>query len=255
MKGTWIIALLLTTAAVWGQTEQSIKVGTGNSFRPYAFLDENNQPTGYDVDVLKEIDKRLPDYKFVIESSEFSALLVGVETGKLDFVAHEFAKNPDREKKFLFNDEPYNQTLLKLVVKKNRADINKFEDLVGKTIYQAPTSNFYKTIKDWNEKNPSRTIVLKAIEDQPIAEALKQVADGRQDATAAFPFQFDQVQKQLNLELKLTGTVWKGGIFFILNKKHTDLKVKIDEALRSLKKDGTLSALSVKWLGEDTFQN
>jgi len=257
MKGKIIITALLLSAVAgaWGQADKIVRVGTGNSFRPYSFVDENNQVTGYDVEVLKEINKRLPGYKFVIEASEFSALLVGVETGKLDLVAHEFAKNPDREKKFLFSDEPYNKTLLKLVVRKDRTDLNKFEDLVGKTTYQAATSNFYKTVKDWNDRNPTRLINLKAIDNQPIAEGFKQVEDGREDATAAFPFQFNQVQKELNLNLKLTGTVWKGDIFFILNKNATVLKAKIDEAIKALKKDGTLAALSNKWLGEDTFKD
>jgi len=88
-----------------------------------------------------------------------------------------------------------------------------------------------------------------------LAEGFKQVEDGREDATAAFPFQFNQVQKELNLNLKLTGTVWKGDIFFILNKNATVLKAKIDEAIKALKKDGTLAALSNKWLGEDTFKD
>jgi len=242
----------------FGQSAASpriVRVGTGNAMKPYCFIDESNKLTGYDVDVLKKIDELLPEYVFRIESSEFSAILVGVEAGKIDLASHEFAKNPDREKKFLFPDRPFGHTLLKLVVRKDRSDINKFEDLVGKTIYQGPTSNFYKAIKDWNEKNPGRKINLVAIENQTSADAFQMVEDGRQDAATAFPVIFEQIQGQLRLNVKMTATAWKGDVFFVLNKGDTALKARIDEALATLEKNGTLSSLSTKWLGEDVFKD
>jgi L-cystine transport system substrate-binding protein len=37
----------------------------------------------------------------------------------------------------------------------------------------------------------------------------------------------------------------------VLRKDETELKSKIDEAIKEIKKDGTLGSLSKKWLGED----
>jgi ABC-type amino acid transport/signal transduction systems, periplasmic component/domain len=255
LSATIGLAAVAFAAAQTAANPRTIRVGTGNAMKPYCFIDESNKLTGYDVEVLRKIDDYLPEYKFKIDSSEFSAILVGVETGKIDLASHEFAKNPEREKKFIFPDRPFGHTLLKLVVKQDRSDINKFEDLVGKTIYQGPTSNFYKVVKDWNDKNPAKKINLVAIDNQTSADAFQMVADGRQDATTSFPVIFDQIQKQLQLPVKVTGTVWKGDVFFILPKTETQLKARIDEALAALEKDGTLSALSVKWLGEDVFKD
>lgn len=46
------------------QKVQTITVGTGTQFPNVCFLDENGKLTGYDVELVKEIDKRLPGYKF-----------------------------------------------------------------------------------------------------------------------------------------------------------------------------------------------
>ncbi|WVE38957.1 transporter substrate-binding domain-containing protein, partial [Priestia megaterium] len=43
---------------------QKIIVGTGTQFPNICFLDDKGNLTGYDVELVKEIDKRLPNYKF-----------------------------------------------------------------------------------------------------------------------------------------------------------------------------------------------
>ena len=40
--------------------EKKIIVGTGTQFPNVCFIDENGKLTGYDVELIREIDKRLP---------------------------------------------------------------------------------------------------------------------------------------------------------------------------------------------------
>ena len=46
------------------QEVRKVYVAVGATFEPYTYIDENNQPAGYDVAVLQEIDNRLPQYEF-----------------------------------------------------------------------------------------------------------------------------------------------------------------------------------------------
>ena len=46
------------------QKVRKVYVAVGATFEPYTYIDENNQPAGYDVAVLQEIDNRLPQYEF-----------------------------------------------------------------------------------------------------------------------------------------------------------------------------------------------
>ena len=50
------------------QKIRKVYVAVGATFEPYTYIDENNQPAGYDVAVLQEIDNRLPQYEFQIET-------------------------------------------------------------------------------------------------------------------------------------------------------------------------------------------
>ena len=58
-----------------------VKVGTGNSMPPYCSLDSQGELTGYDIAVLKEIDKRLDQYEFDIQAMDFNTLMVSIDSG------------------------------------------------------------------------------------------------------------------------------------------------------------------------------
>ena len=49
-----------------------IVVGTGNGAAPFCYLDENGNSVGYNIDVLNELDARLPQYEFEIQAMDFS---------------------------------------------------------------------------------------------------------------------------------------------------------------------------------------
>lgn len=44
----------------------------GNGYKPYCYIDENGQPAGYELEVLKAIDELLPQYEFEFEPTEFA---------------------------------------------------------------------------------------------------------------------------------------------------------------------------------------
>src|SRR4030095_8987445 len=111
-----------------------IVVGTGTQFPNVCFIDENGKLTGFDVELVREIDKRLADYEFDIQTLEFTTLLLSLETKKIDLVAHEMEKNPEREQKYLFNTEPYAHWRNKIIVAKDNNSVQTLDDLKGKKV-------------------------------------------------------------------------------------------------------------------------
>lgn len=234
-----------------------VKVACNNSFKPIGFIDENGKLTGYDVEVIREVDRRLPDYEFVLEPQDSVSNLLGVETGKYAFGSSSFFKNPDREKKFLFPEENHGVAFVRIMVKKDRNDINTIDDLVGKSfVPHPPNDGIYTIIKNYNDAHPGKEIKLQPIDaaSKAPADALKWVDSGRYEAEVIGAYIFYAVNKDLKLNLKLTGAVSNQPMYFVMNKSQTDLKTKIDKVLKEMKKDGTLSKLSVQWLGEDVFR-
>ncbi|SFM39382.1 transporter substrate-binding domain-containing protein [Pelosinus propionicus] len=113
---------------------RQVLVGAGSTFEPYAYIDKNNQPAGYDVAVLKEIDARLPQYEFRFQSIELKNLLLSLDAKKINIATQQFEKNPDREAKYLFTNEGFANYDKRIVVAKGRTDIKTIDDLVGKRV-------------------------------------------------------------------------------------------------------------------------
>ena len=71
-----------------------------NTVSKHLFLDDKGNLTGYDVELVRAIDEKLPEYKFEFKTMEFSNLLLSLETRKIDFIAHQMEVNSEREEKF-----------------------------------------------------------------------------------------------------------------------------------------------------------
>jgi len=233
-----------------------IKIAGVNDAKPFTYIDDSGQLSGYDGDVLKAINKKLPEYKFEYSGMDQSAMLLGVEAGKYDIGTCHLYKSSERAEKFLFPDQPSGLSDLRLITKKGNTSINSFADLVGKKLVPIPSNDArYNVVQEYNKKNPDKQVKLEAIDTLSAADTFKMVASGQYDAAIYPAPAFASVQKDLNLDVKLAGSIGKIPTYFVLNKKDTVLKTKIDKALKELKNDGTLSKLSVKWYGEDVYKN
>ncbi|MFE5323076.1 transporter substrate-binding domain-containing protein [Paenibacillus sp. NPDC056579] len=230
---------------------QKIVVGTGTQFPNICFIDDKGNLTGYDVELVKEIDKRLPEYEFEFKTMDFSNLLLSLETKKIDFIAHQMEVNKERQEKFLFNDEAYNIFPNKVVVHKDRNDIQSIDDLKGKKVIVGATSNASVLVQDYN-KTHDNAIQIVYSGSGGTNDVIAQLKAGRVDATISTQFAVDQRNATADAQQKTVGpAISNSKVYFILRKEGTDLKTKIDETLKSIKKDGTLSKLSTKWLGAD----
>lgn len=223
---------------------------------PFLYTDDKNNPIGFDMDYLKEVEKRLPDYKFEYVFGEEEANLVGVDTGKYTFAINWFFKNPEREKKFLYPEHEYGYSLTALVVHKDRNDIRSLEDMVGKKLAPMPPSGGLRTILNgYNAKNPDKQIEIETIEHPSNADNLKGVAEGRYDAVFINVTTFKEIQKELNLDLKIGGIVSKEPVYVVFNKNETELAKKFDEITAELIENGTLAKLAEKWFGVNFFED
>nr|WP_307412904.1 amino acid ABC transporter substrate-binding protein [Neobacillus ginsengisoli] len=232
---------------------KTIVVGTGTQFPNICFIDDKGNLTGYDVELVKEIDKRLPEYKFEFKTMEFSNLLLSLETKKIDFIAHQMEVNEERQKKFLFNDVPYNVFPLKVTVRQDNNDIKSIEDLKGKKVIVGATSNAAVLLDKYNKEHGNKINIVYS--GQGSDDTKTQLKTGRVDATISTPFAVDFINKAANAQQKVVGPALSNSkVYFLLRKDETDLKASIDKALKEIKADGTLKKLSTKWLGEDYTQ-
>ncbi|NIK79512.1 L-cystine transport system substrate-binding protein [Paenibacillus castaneae] len=237
-----------------GETSKTVKkivVGTGTQFPKVCFIDENGKLTGFDVELVKEIDNRLPDYEFDIQTLEFTNLLLSLETKKIDMVAHEMEKNPEREEKYLFNKEPYAHWRNKIVVAKDNDSIQSLDDLKGKKVLTTATSAQSTILENYNKANANAIKIV--YQNGGANDSVAQVTSGRADAFLSADFTLSLVDTKN--ELKTVGpALSEADILFMFRKNDPEgqkLSDAVDVAIKELKADGTLAKLSAKWLGDD----
>ncbi|WP_427108426.1 transporter substrate-binding domain-containing protein [Lysinibacillus xylanilyticus] len=236
-------------AAQGGKEVQKIIVGTGTQFPNICFIDDKGDLTGYDVELVRAIDEKLPEYEFEFKTMEFSNLLLSLETGKIDFVAHQMEVNSEREEKFLFNKEPYNVFPLKVTVNAKNNSIQSIDDLKGKNVSVSPTSNSAVFIEKYNkEHNLGANIVYSS----GSVDVHNQLATGRIDAIITTPFAVKYYNESNEAQEKVVGdALLNSKVYFLLNKDEVVLQERLDDAIRELKAEGVISKLSKKWLGDD----
>lgn len=234
------------------EDSNTIFVATRGTSKPFSYTDDNGRLTGYDVEVLKEIERRDPSLKFEFKPMAVDAAFVAMDSGQVDIIANQMRHSEARDKKYIFPKELNNYTARRLVVKKGRADIQSLEDLKGKKVAVTTNSEFNDLIKKFNETAEPKVDVIYT--DKASAETLNLVATGRADAAGEYEYLVKSFQTDKNLPVETVGPILQDvPTYFLLRKdsKMQQVADKIDKALQAMKKDGTLKQLSEKYLGGD----
>lgn len=108
----------------------TLVVGFDNSYPPYGFMDENNQPAGIDLDLATEVAKR-NGWDIQLEPINWDSKDALLNQGSINCIWNGFTME-GREGKYTFS-EPYMLNEQVVVVKKD-SGINSLEDLAGKTV-------------------------------------------------------------------------------------------------------------------------
>lgn len=238
----------------------TIIVGSGNLYNPYCYLDEDGNAVGYEYDVLKAIDELLPQYEFEYQSMAFDQILLSLDAGKIDLAAHQYEYTDERAQKYLFSEESYTSYITYLAVLIDD-DATSLEDLSGEKIRAGgSTSATSQILNNWNEEHPGQEVVIinsDSSTDEETAAALKS------GAVRASVMKKSDVTKY-NANFSDDGNDWLKSVgdpinnsqtYYLYSKDNTELQQAVDGALRTLKENGTLSELAIKWVGYDVTES
>ncbi|WP_226676932.1 amino acid ABC transporter substrate-binding protein [Rossellomorea aquimaris] len=217
-------------------------VGTEGTYPPFTFHDEAGKLTGFDVEIAREVAKRLGvEAKF--QETQWDAMFEGLNSKRFDMIANQVGIREDREKKYDFS-KPYIESSAVVVVSKENKDVKTFEDIKGLTSAQSLTSNY----RDIAEKNGA--------EIQPVeglAQSIQLLEQGRVDVTVNDKISIlDYLKKQPNANVKIAAEAEEAGQSGLMFRKGNDKLVEeVNKALEEMMEDGTYKEISDKWFGED----
>lgn len=248
------LALVLTlTAGALAEEVKVYRIATEGAYAPFNYLDENGQPDGYDIAVAKAVDELIPEVEFEYQAVEWSSIFAGLEADKYDLIVSQAAKTPEREERYLFSDVAYSWSVGAIAYKTGRTDIKSMDDLAGKTVTVAVGSSNANVIETWNEEHGN--VVNVVYGDGDISKALLEVQEGRVDATLVSPQTASLViaEQGLDVEYVLRTDDEPKPVYWLYQKDEDGeaLKTLVDEALQTLIDNGTLSEISLQYLGGD----
>jgi len=260
------VAIALATAGVGhGQTSGSavrtIKIATAAESKPLSWGAIGVEPQGYEPDVLRAINAKLPQYKFEMEGAADIAQETGLVTGKYDMVTGGYFKAPARSRQFLIPDNPLGASLMKIYTRKN-SNITGMKDLVGKRIVPVTAGGgVFRFVTQWQQDNPSYKLdIATSSAGVPFPDRLKEIQNDKYDALILPSNLGEQtVIDNQKLEISATEPVSINNTYILIHRSDNNkaLLDDVNRVLKELKDDGTLSKLSQKWFGEDvaTYMN
>lgn len=230
-----------------------ITIGTEGTMAPYTYLDDNNNLTGFDVELARAIDEKLPDYEFEFQTIEWSSMFASLDADKIQTIANEVAANDERKKKYLFEDTPFAYSVNAIAFKKGRTDIKGITDLYGKVVDGGTTSTNTTWLENYNAQNGNPITINYT--DGDVSKTLQDIVNGRADATISSPVTLKTIVDEQGLDIDWvifpdTGTT---PVYFPFANTDEGAKLRdaFEGAIKELLDDGTIADLSKKFLGAD----
>lgn len=242
----------------------TLKVAHTQSYAPYDFVNEKGESDGFEVAVLKAIDKKLDKYQFEYTGTSDEDLLIGLESGKYDIGTKGAWYTAERAEKFIIPKNAIGASIIGFTIRKDDAskfkDIDSFAAAGGKLVPISPQNAQYNVIQEYNKK-ASKPIALTEAESFNVADAYAWVLEGRYDAYFDIKLSFENAVTKEDgayhqYAEKLTWFPYKGIETYPLihkNATNEDFAKAYDKAIQELQDDGTISKLSKKYFGEDVF--
>src|SRR5699024_3191396 len=260
-----LLGLILTVAAACGSSDNNVEaedntannagnsnddngdkdvytVAKDNSYAPFEFInEETDELEGFDVDLIKALADEA-GIEIEIQQLEFDGIVAGVGSGKFDIGIAGMTITEEREENIDFS-QPYYEAGLILAVDEDNDEIESIDDVDGKVVATRVGSTSENYLKENTDAEPEAF--------PEIVEAYQVTLQGKVDAVL---YDLPNVQYYSNKEtggkLKTVGEKLTGEDYGIALPKGSELRDEIDDALTTLKDDGTYGDIYEKWFGE-----
>lgn len=219
----------------------TLRVAVPQDFPPFGSVGSDMAPQGYDIDMAKLIAEKLGVKAEIVPVTSANRIPY-LQTNKVDLVISSLGKNPERDAVIDFS-EPY-APFYNGVFAPADVEISGAEDLSGKTIGVTRGS-----IEDLElTKIAPEDATLKRYEDNNgtisafLSGQVDAVATGNVVAAAI-------IEKNPPKRPEPKFLIKNSPCYVGMNENEPELMAKVNEIIVEAKSDGSLNAISEKWLG------
>lgn len=216
-----------------------ITIATEGDWAPWTYHNEANELVGLDVEMGAAIAQLL-GVEARFEETQWDSILQGVDSGRFDIACNGVGYTETRAEKYWFST-PYVYTHKVLVVRGDNESIKSFEDLNGKKTANTASSTYAAIAEQYGA-------TVTGVD--ALADTLQLVLQGRVDATINSQVTInDYMLAHPEANIKVVAES-EGDPVAIPVRKADDtvsLMEAINEALETLRANGTLSEISVRY--------
>lgn len=221
-------------------------LGLDDSFPPLGYRDDDNNIVGYDIDLAKEVAKRL-GVSFKAQPIDWDAKEMELETGKIDCIWNGFSITEERKQALSFSEAYLNNEMV-LIVRED-SGINSLADMKGKILGVQSGSSAQEAVEDTPDFASS---LGKLIMFKDNVTALNDLDIGGLDGVVMDSVVGNYSIKQNNKAFKVVNQALANEEYGIgFRKSEPELRDEVWKILKEMTADGTVAAISNKWFGKD----
>jgi polar amino acid transport system substrate-binding protein len=227
------------TAQAAAATEWTVGANIGNV--PWEFQDAKGQFVGFEIDLVTEVARRT-GRTVKVDNIPFNGLFAAVASGRIQIAISSITITPKRLETLAFAQPYYDSDQSLSVLKASK--VNALADLAGKTVGVDTAS----TGDIWATANTASYKIARVSRYEGLAPAMLDLAAGRidgyiSDVPAVAYYIKDKPQYRVAARIP-TGERYS----FMFAKNFADI-AKVNDALTTMKKDGTVAKVHAKWFG------
>src|SRR5699024_8952322 len=211
-------------------------------FVPFEFK-EDGEYVGFDIDLINAIADEV-GFEINLETTNFDGIIPGLQTGSFDIALAGIGITEERAKKIDYSD-PYYESGLRIGVAIDNDSIEDIDDLEGKTIATRLGSTSSAYIEEEIEG-------AEANQYEQLYQAYLAVENGSADAVLYDePNGAYDIQTKGKDSLKMVGDLYQAEEYGIaMAKGQEDLVKAVNDALETLRENGTYDEIYEDWFGE-----
>lgn len=228
---------------------KKIVVGLDDSFPPMGFKDEKNEIVGFDIDLAKDVAKRL-GREVEFKAIDWNSKEAELKSGRVDILWNGLDITDKRKENMLFSEPYMDNRQIVFVAKNGKVSVAGEADLAGKTIGTQSGG----TTEEYFENKPELKASMKEVKYYPdYINAFMDLENGRLDAVVGDEiigrYYISKHPDEIQAIDTVIGTVSQFGIAF--RKDDQKLRDEVQKVFDEMKADGTVAKISEKWFAKD----
>ena len=231
--GMWIMLSVHCLAAEKNngeaQTKQQKIIRVGSFEDTFNYIDQNGVRRGYGYELMQAL-AGYTGWKFEYVKCDWSDCFDKLKNGEID-VMGDISYTDERAQKMLFSDEPMGEEKYILYADLSNMDIgtSDFKFMDGKRVGVLMDTEPEIMLTEWENKNGIHTEHVNVNNNDDVE---KKLANHEIDC-------FVSLEESIWSEQGISSvtTIGKSGIYFAINKERSDIKTKLDYAMRQLEQD------------------